>query len=164
MAFSLRLPASTFFALAVAAVVATAANADTPAVRFRGIAEGMNEAQSTGKPVLLFFTAAWCTPCRELEVSVFSNTSFGKLIEDRFVPVEVLDRRKEDGANLPEVQALRENFNVTSFPTLVLFHVNGPAAIRQTGFASRQATFSFLRDAASRLEAAEKKAARAAKP
>ena len=69
----------------------------------------------------------------------------------------VVDRRHEDGANAPDIQALLDRFGVAGFPAIVIIDLNGPAALRQTGFKSREATFSFLRDAPARLEAAKKR-------
>ena len=78
-------------------------------------------------------------------------------MEERFVPIEVVDRRREEGDNSEEVKVLMERFGVQGFPTIVVTRLQSQAAVRQTGYASQEATFSFLRDALSRLEAMEKK-------
>lgn len=135
--------------------------ADAPGIRFRTIDEGFAEARASGKPLLLYFTADWCPPCHNLEHEIFRSSLFVEGIEEDFVPVKVIDRRREDGRNAPDVDALQKNTRVTSFPTLVVVRPDGIAAVRNVGYSSRGATLAFLREAVSRLESAERKKRRA---
>lgn len=149
-------------ALALSAALGRAGlAADGPGLRFRTIDEGFAEARASGKPLLLYFTADWCPPCHNLEHEIFHSSRFVKGIEEDFVPVKVTDRRREDGRNTPDVDALQKDTRVTSFPTLVVVRPDGIAAVRNVGYSSRGATLAFLREAASRLESAERKKRRA---
>lgn len=149
-------------ALALSAALGRAGlAADAQGLRFRTIDEGFAEARASGKPLLLYFTADWCPPCHNLEHEIFHSSRFVKGIEEDFVPVKVTDRRREDGRNAPDVDALQKNTRVTSFPTLVVVRPDGIAAVRNVGYSSRGATLAFLREAVSRLESAERKKRRA---
>jgi thiol:disulfide interchange protein len=113
--------------------------------------------------VLYFFTADWCEPCHELKRSVFDVGQFARLVEEKYVPIEVVDRRREDGANPADVQGLLVQLGVSGFPTLAVHRVDGKAAVRLVGFASRPSTLDFLRDGDRRLREAEERERRARK-
>ena len=62
------------------------------------------EAQSTNKPLFIYFTATWCEPCQELKHTTWTDASVAKELE-KFVPVKVdvdehpdlVDRYPSDG-------------------------------------------------------------------
>lgn len=152
-----RLPRTVFTTLLTLLLASSALATGSRGVRFRTIAEGFAEARDSGKPLLLFFTADWCPPCHSLELEFFSSSHFVKRIEKDYVPVRVVDRTREEGKNTPEVQELIRSANVTGFPTLLVVRPDGKAAVRSIGYSSRSATLSFLREAPSRLEQAERR-------
>ncbi len=71
------------------------------------------------KLFLLWFTADWCGPCKVMEQTAFGNRDVVKLINENFVPIKIVDRKKEDGKNSTAVQALEGKFHLVVFPTLV---------------------------------------------
>ena len=106
-------------------------------VRWLTPAEGLREAQASGKPVLLDFTAEWCQPCHMLDAQVFADPEIAKKINERFVPVRVLDRRQEEGRNAPDVDQLQQRFSVRGFPTVVIADRSGERT-RMEGFGGRE--------------------------
>jgi thiol-disulfide isomerase/thioredoxin len=70
-------------------------------------------ARAANKPVLLYWGAQWCPPCKQLQSAVFSRPDFiekSKL----FVAVHL------DG-DLPDAQKWGDVFRVTGYPTVVVF-------------------------------------------
>ena len=144
-------------AAALIAVTTVAAASGPPGVRFRSLPEATDEARRTGKPLLFFFTAAWCGPCHDLRKSVFEVEVVARLVEEKYVPVEVVDRKREDGANPPDVEALFARMGVIGFPTLAVHRVDGSSVVKLVGFASRETSLSFLREGDRRLREADER-------
>lgn len=71
------------------------------------------------RPVLFVFSAEWCEPCKNLDESL-EEEAVVEVLNRRVSPVHIVDRKHEDGENRPEVQAVLDRYEVSSFPTLVL--------------------------------------------
>jgi Thioredoxin-related protein len=85
------------------------------------------EAESTGKPLFLFFTGSdWCSWCKKLESEVFQRPEFAQALSDKFIFVE-LDFPRGSAANSFKAQndELQKKFKVTGFPTIVIVSSKG---------------------------------------
>lgn len=101
-------------------------------------------AATTNRPILYDFTADWCAPCHLLDEQVYGDPVLARMINDGFVPVRVLDRRQEDGANPPEVTELQNRYSVESFPSVVIADAQGVELRTMKGFSGRKAFEEFL--------------------
>lgn len=99
-----------------------------------GRSETSAVSRTTGRPTLYNFTADWCVICARLERDLFAEAGDAQWISERFVPVRVLDRKREDGRNDETVEQLRERFQVTGFPTLVVVAPDGAVLARLVGY------------------------------
>ena len=125
-------------------------------VKWRPIAAGEAEAKKSGKPVLYFFTAAWCGPCHLLEQQVFSRKDVADQIAKDFVPVVVRDQMRETGTNTPEMLAVSNRYGLRGFPTLVVSRPGMDRGITMEGWDGPQRAVEFLKSARERFLTAER--------
>jgi thiol-disulfide isomerase/thioredoxin len=98
--------------------------------------EAFAAAKDQGKPIFLYWGAAWCPPCHEIKATVFRSREFierSKL----FVPV-YLDGDSENA------QALGEKFGVVGYPTMIVFSPAGQEITRIPGGIDIQAYANVL--------------------
>jgi thioredoxin:protein disulfide reductase len=91
----------------------------------------VEEAKKLGKPVIVDFSAAWCTPCREMEDVTFRDPEIVKQA-DRFVMLKVDLTTKGD---LLAEQLVRQYF-VSGVPTVIFINGGGKevSELRVSGF------------------------------
>jgi thiol-disulfide isomerase/thioredoxin len=69
-------------------------------------------AQAANKPVLLYWGAKWCPPCKQLKSAVFSRPDF--IEKSKLFVAVYLD------GDLPDAQKWGDIFRVTGYPTVVV--------------------------------------------
>ncbi len=78
------------------------------------VEDAVAEAVKTRKPVLFYFRAGWCQPCRWMEKGSFGNRKIAAWLEQHFVPVRI------DDTACPGPWTKR--FEVRVYPSVLFIH------------------------------------------
>jgi thiol:disulfide interchange protein DsbD len=74
------------------------------------------------RPLIIDFTADWCTACKELAKETFADPRvMEKAVSAKFVAVKVDATNDED----PQVDAVKGKYKVVGLPTVVIYDSNG---------------------------------------
>ncbi|MFH1453976.1 MAG: thioredoxin family protein [Armatimonadota bacterium] len=95
--------------------------------------DGLKAAKTSGKPVMVDFTAEWCGWCKKLDSDTFTNYKVIELSKN-FICVKV------DADRYPSIV---ERYNVTGFPCILFLDSNGNVIHRVSGFKSAD---KFIKD------------------
>ena len=116
--------------------------------QWTSLENAMAESRRNGKPVLIDFNAEWCGPCRAMKEQVFDEALRGQAVQTAVIPVSIVDRRREEGRNPPEIENLQQRFQVDAFPTLVVFSPASGRATSTRGFGGADQTVGWIVQAA----------------
>jgi thioredoxin-like negative regulator of GroEL len=79
----------------------------------------------SGKPMLVYITADWCSYCKKLDGEAWSNARIATAVNDGYIPVKV------DGDRQPEVA---RQFSAQGFPWVVAVPPGKPAVAVAEGY------------------------------
>ncbi len=94
------------------------------------------QAEETGKPMLLVFSASWCPPCKTMKRQVWPDAEVGRVVQADYVPLYV-------DVDLPEHADLVERYQINGIPSVFLVNKEGDI-LRKANFMSRDEALSFL--------------------
>ncbi len=96
-----------------------------------------DRAEREEKPLLLVFTADWCTYCRKLDRNVWPADRVETLVNERFVPVKI-DVESEAGGSLAE------RYYVNGIPLMVVADGDGAMRSRLSGYHGEDDVLTWL--------------------
>jgi len=77
--------------------------------------QGIEQAKESGKPVMLFFSASWCPPCKILLTTVFSDEDVAR-VSERFINIYV---------DVDEDTRTRTKYKIREIPAIFFLNSNG---------------------------------------
>lgn len=97
--------------------------------------------EQKGKPVLLDFTAAWCTNCKMMEQTLFASEKFKEMTAGYTL-------LQADITNVSDTQVkeLLQKFQVFGVPHMVILRADG-SAVQNTGYMTEQDFAAFMHKA-----------------
>lgn len=103
--------------------------------------EIVSASMSGSKGMIIDFYADWCIPCKELDANTFSD---GRVITlaNNFVALKA-DMTKSLS---PDVETLRNKYNIVGVPTVLIIDSKGKEIQRITGFVNADEFIKILRD------------------
>jgi thiol:disulfide interchange protein DsbD len=133
-----------FFSVFIIAVAAYAlVPSNKKSINWQHYNPEVASASLTGnKKVIIDFYADWCIPCKELDANTFSDE---KVIaaSSSFVALKA-DLTKSLS---PEVESLRNKYNIVGVPTLLIINSKGEEVQRLTGFVNADEFLKLLHSA-----------------
>jgi len=76
------------------------------------------KAKANNRPVLAYFTASWCAPCRMMDETTWQDPNLAEYIAKNYYAIKI-NVEDFDG------YAYKEEYKVTAYPTILLFQPDG---------------------------------------
>lgn len=102
------------------------------------IEEGQAQAAYQQKLLLVHFTANWCMPSKWMEENTFQQPEVRQYLDQDFLAIKV-------DVDLPQGFSDKENYQIVSLPTILIFSASGKLLDRIEGIATPENLLAYLK-------------------
>ncbi len=92
------------------------------------IDSALDEAEMSGRPIYILYTADWCPPCRQFKSSVLADSEIASYLESNYVRVKI-DLSDRFGEN----NRIADKYSVHAVPTMMIYSDTGQEIDRHQG-------------------------------
>jgi thioredoxin-related protein len=97
------------------------------------------KAKMSNKYILVDCYTTWCGPCKRMDREIFPNANIGELVNSKFISYRAqMDSSTFDQPYIKkryrDSEKLKNNYNITVFPTYLFFDPNGNLVNKSYGF------------------------------
>ena len=106
-------------------------------VEWQTLEEAQKKAKETGKKVLVFGYADWCTYCMKMRKETYPEDNVQKSLTDDFIPVQINGESEEEivfNGKTYKSYELARYLRLTSYPTHYFLNSDGKIIGAQPGF------------------------------
>lgn len=103
----------------------------------KDLASAQQHAAQSGKPMVLFFTAKWCVPCRIMKRTVWADGEVEATVNARFIPVMI-------DLDAPDAAETVGRYAVGGTPTTIITDPQGTLLERAEGGMGKAAFLGWL--------------------
>lgn len=106
-------------------------------VKWKSLEEAQKKAKETGKKVLIFGYADWCTYCMKMRKETYPTENVQKSLSDDFIPVQINGESEEEivfNGKTYKSYELARYLRLSSYPTHYFLNSDGEIIGAQPGF------------------------------
>lgn len=122
--------------LSISTTLAQESSVDS-GVEWQSLEEAQKKAKETGKKVLVFGYADWCTYCMKMRKETYPEDNVQKSLSDDFIPVQINGESEEEivfNGKTYKSYELARYLRLTSYPTHYFLNSDGKIIGAQPGF------------------------------
>jgi len=103
-----------------------------------GYTKAQELAVKTDKPMILFFTATWCSPCRIMKRTIWADEQVATEVNEQFIPLMLY-------ADDPNMTEIFSRYSVNATPTTIITDSQGTVLDWIYGNVEREHFLNFIR-------------------